>query len=316
MEKKVYYNKYDAGLCFLSAIFMPSIVAIVFMLVVWIIASIFGLNFETVSKSNIYVILSLFLTPIAFLLTFMFSNKFSKTNWKKAINVSFKLKPLNIIACVAISLICVFGVMNFVNLFDATIKSIGFKGNYDLPLPLNTFGWFCLNLLVMALLPAVFEELIFRGVIFKGLKQYGKIPAVFISAALFMLMHGGIEQTVYPFIVGIILGFVMLKTNNIIYPIITHFLNNATVLLINYISVLNPVVQTEFQFTAYNIIFAIITLIASILLICVFLKFVIRKSKNEEVVYEQNQKPNTLLYIAIGCGIIIWIFDLISGFGA
>ena len=197
------------------------------------------------------------------------------------------------------SLICVFGVSNFVNLFDAVLAKIGFSGNYEIPIPMYNFGYLILDLIILAVLPAICEELIFRGIIFSGLRQYGEIKAVFLSATLFMLIHSSVEQTVYPFFVGVVLALLMLKTNNIIYPIILHFLNNAIVVVANYISYMSSSASV-FTLTVYNILFAIALLILSIL--CVL------------IVFKKDDYPNTFLYVGIIGAVIIWIFDLISGF--
>lgn len=317
MEKRIQYNKYDAGLGFLSAIFLPAMVAFLYMILAIFIASLCKIDSDTLKDNTVYLYISLFLTPLAFLLTFIFVNRVNKVNWKTATGIKNKINFVNVIVCILISFVCVFFVMNFVNLFDALVSLTGFKGNYDLPLPIDSIWWLLLNLIVMALLPAICEELVFRGIIFNGLKDYGKIKAVFFSALLFMLMHGGIEQTVYPFIVGVVLGFIMLKTNNIVYPIITHFFNNAIVLVYNYIMTAKGSMVVEYAFSAYNIIFAIVSLISAILVVWVIVKFLLKRNKtNDEVVCNVEKKSNALLYIAIACSIIIWIFDLISGFSA
>lgn len=53
-----------------------------------------------------------------------------------------------------------------------------------------------LLIVLMPVLPAIFEELLFRGVILKGLLQFGKVPAVVLSALMFALAHGS-YGTVY-----------------------------------------------------------------------------------------------------------------------
>ena len=317
MEKKLTYNKYDAGQSFLFALFMPFLVSLVYMFVVYIVASIVGANLDNITENSVYVIFATLVSPIAFVLTFIFVNKISKTNFIVALKVKQKFNVKYFLITIVLSLICVFGVSNFVNLFDAVLAKIGFSGNYEIPIPMYNFGYLILDLIILAVLPAICEELIFRGIIFSGLRQYGEIKAVFLSATLFMLIHSSVEQTVYPFFVGVVLALLMLKTNNIIYPIILHFLNNAIVVVANYISYMSSSASV-FTLTVYNILFAIALLILSILCVLIVFKIILKlkiKSKqNEDVDKNKDDYPNTFLYVGIIGAVIIWIFDLISGF--
>jgi membrane protease YdiL (CAAX protease family) len=79
---------------------------------------------------------------------------------------------------------------------------------------------------------AVFEELTFRGILLGAYKDSPK-TGVFLSAALFALMHMNIDQTFYAFFMGIVLAVLTLKSRSIIPAMVVHFLNNAW----NYITV-------------------------------------------------------------------------------
>ena len=216
MEKKLHYSKYDAGLGFLGAIFLPALFSLIYVVLVTIICSFIGVEYKSVNGSVAYIIPALILSPLCFFLTFIFVTKMGKVNVKYALGFHNKISITNILVCVVISVICVFGIMHFVSLFDGVLSLIGFNGNYNMPLPLNNIWWLILNIILVALFPAVCEELVFRGIILNGLRDKGNIFAVFASAGLFMLVHCSVEQTIYPFVVGCVLGFVMLKTNNLI----------------------------------------------------------------------------------------------------
>ena len=88
---------------------------------------------------------------------------------------------------------------------------------------------YIMAIFTLCLLPAVIEELLFRGFILKGFLPAGKTAAVIASALLFTLFHLNPEQTVYQFLLGVILALVALKTGNILYCMILHFLNNFIV---------------------------------------------------------------------------------------
>ena len=78
----------------------------------------------------------------------------------------------------------------------------------------------------LCLLPAVIEELLFRGFVLRGFLPLGRGAAVVASALLFTFFHFNPEQTVYQFALGIVLALVVLKTGNLVYAMIFHFLNN------------------------------------------------------------------------------------------
>lgn len=88
-------------------------------------------------------------------------------------------------------------------------------------------GWFLLYYLILVpVLPAIFEELLFRGVILKGFMQFGKMPAVILSALLFALAHGSYQQFIYQFLVGLVIGALVVETKNIVVGMAAHFANN------------------------------------------------------------------------------------------
>lgn len=93
-----------------------------------------------------------------------------------------------------------------------------------------------LNLFVIAILPALLEELVFRGYVLRALRPYGDWFAVLVSAVLFGLMHGNILQIPFALLVGIALGWLYIMTDNIWLPVAVHFSNNAMSTLLDYFS--------------------------------------------------------------------------------
>lgn len=79
--------------------------------------------------------------------------------------------------------------------------------------------------LYMGLFAPVFEEIIFRGVVLRGLMPYGRRLAVLGSALLFGLFHGNIVQSPYAFAVGLVLGFTASQFS-IWWAIVLHMVNN------------------------------------------------------------------------------------------
>lgn len=83
----------------------------------------------------------------------------------------------------------------------------------------------------VAIIAPIVEEMIFRGIIMHGLmRNYSPFTAVSVSALMFALFHLNPWQFPATFILGILLGILMLRTRNIILCILGHAINNGLVL--------------------------------------------------------------------------------------
>ena len=102
---------------------------------------------------------------------------------------------------------------------------------------MRTVWHFLAYSLTLALLPAVFEELFFRGLLLSGLSKAKNVVAVLVSALCFAVYHGSLSQFVYQFIYGVILGFTAIACKSIFPCIVAHFINNFSIILLNYLGV-------------------------------------------------------------------------------
>ena len=123
-------------------------------------------------------------------------------------------------------------------------------------------------ILKVVIIAPVIEELIFRGVIMHGLmRNYSKFTAVFVSALLFALFHLNPWQFPATFILGLILGILMLRTRSIYLCIIGHAINNGLVLIsIEYWDQLKEIAFFQSSRSNQLLISALIAIIALILL--------------------------------------------------
>ena len=99
----------------------------------------------------------------------------------------------------------------------------------------STPGELVATLILVALLPAVAEEYIFRGCIARSFARKGYVFAVFMSALLFAIMHGSPLQLVHQFLIGVVCAVLFFATRSLWPPIILHFLNNAIALVLGYV---------------------------------------------------------------------------------
>ena len=86
-------------------------------------------------------------------------------------------------------------------------------------------------LFVIAVLPALLEETIFRGIILEGMKDLGTVAACLLGGMLFSIFHQSPAQTVYQFLCGAAFTLLALRANSVLPAILAHFLNNAFILL-------------------------------------------------------------------------------------
>ncbi len=103
-------------------------------------------------------------------------------------------------------------------------------------LNVSTLSGFLLNIIMMAVLPAIGEELLFRGLLMRWFsKAISNIHInIIITAFLFSAIHMQFFGFLPRFILGIILGYSYYWTKSIWAPIWLHFINNATTVTVYY----------------------------------------------------------------------------------
>jgi sodium transport system permease protein len=86
-------------------------------------------------------------------------------------------------------------------------------------------------LVVLGVLPAVCEELAFRGFLFTGLRRsFRPWTAILLSSFLFAVYHMNVFQMVPHFLLGIVLGLLAWKGNGVLPPMLFHLVYNVLVL--------------------------------------------------------------------------------------
>lgn len=94
------------------------------------------------------------------------------------------------------------------------------------------------NLLVIALIPAMGEELLFRGIIQRqfvelaGNRHVGVVLTAFLFSALHMQFFGFLPR----FVLGLVLGYVYQWSGSLWLPVLAHLFNNALAVLLTWIS--------------------------------------------------------------------------------
>lgn len=116
-------------------------------------------------------------------------------------------------------------------------------------------------LIESCIIAPIFEEVLYRGILLKGLiNKYNSKIAIVYSALIFGIAHLNIPQGINAFLLGLILGTVFYYTRSIYLCMIMHFVNN---LLVNFVYYPNSEIWT-------NILFIVVPIIGVILMILCF----------------------------------------------
>ncbi len=100
---------------------------------------------------------------------------------------------------------------------------------------------------MIALLPAIGEELVFRGVVQKIFRQWSRNAhvAIWTTAVLFSAMHMQFYGFIPRMLLGAMLGYMLEWSGSLWLPMLAHFINNAGAVLLTYLfqhnlSTINP----------------------------------------------------------------------------
>jgi membrane protease YdiL (CAAX protease family) len=138
--------------------------------------------------------------------------------------------PVFTLAAVLIGIAAWYVNLSFVNLLQVPENERARNAIEELvtqtPLPLTVFA--------IAMLPALAEELVFRGVLARSLAtRLHPAAAIAISSAVFAIYHLQLAQMVTTFVLGLWLGFLTLRARSVVPAMIAHLLNNSIAILIS-----------------------------------------------------------------------------------
>lgn len=104
----------------------------------------------------------------------------------------------------------------------------------DSPIPIG-IGANIIYVVSLTVAPAIFEEMLFRGVIMQSLRRFGDGFALAVSAILFGLVHGNLIQGPNAILLGLVIGYFVLRTGSLVPGMVIHFVNNALAVLFTYL---------------------------------------------------------------------------------
>lgn len=148
-------------------------------------------------------------------------------------------------------------------------------------LNVDTFGGLVINLIMIAGLAALGEELLFRSVIQTSLIKICKNAhvGIIIASAIFSFIHFDFYAFIPRLVLGLLLGYMFYFSGSIWVSMFMHFVNNATAVVIYYlnnINVTNIDVETFGQTP-------LLPLLISIVLMVALFWYAIKRMKNEQL---------------------------------
>jgi len=181
-------------------------------------------------------------------------------------------------AVISGSYLLTFAEMRFWALFDIEMKVGSLEGmSVD-----NVW----IMLVSVGVIPAVFEELFFRGAVLSSFKDRGKVVALLLSSLFFFVIHGSVFGSLSTVYAGVCFGILTLVTGSVFAAMLAHLINNLLTYVLNMYSAKLSVVGLE-NMIVYALIFVFL-LSAYLALSCVYNKF---KSESEEkaTVYNEGE---------------------------
>jgi len=103
-----------------------------------------------------------------------------------------------------------------------------------------------LELLVLAVVPAICEEILVRGAIARGLAgRFGPVAGVLLSSGYFALLHLSLARALPTLVLGGFLAAIVLRTGSLVPAIFIHALNNGAALLLTDPSVAQALIDAS-----------------------------------------------------------------------
>ena len=300
----------DGGMVFTLATAIPLVVSVIYS-VILISSGLYG-NEEFIS-SPLYSYLSFGLSSLSLFFVLIYLVKKHSLDFRQSIKLNGCDKKYFFLA-IALSFCALFGLGWINDLFVNFLRSIGFTVT-ETVLPKNNALDYILCVIIVCVLPAFFEETIFRGLLLNGARRAGHTFAVICCGLLFSLFHKSPAQTIYQFILGATFTLLTLRSGSIIPAMLFHFINNFYVVTSYF---LMP------EGYSFDVAVQIVLCVLGVILFAVLLLYLLFKCKNpkkdldldadynENLLDKKSEKKYFLIFAIPGivaCA-IFWIIAL------
>lgn len=222
-----------------------------------------------------------------------------------------KIDNWNLLLLGCIMIITALPIINFLGELNSAIQFPAFLESFEAKikeaeesaqritqafLNVNSLGGLLINLLIMAVIPAIGEELLFRGVLQRIFVEWTKNVhwGIIITAILFSAFHFQFYGFLPRMLLGILLGYLMVYGKSIWFPIFAHFANNAFAVVMSFIFMRSNNIDEVENFGSYQGTY-VFTILGLGLFILMLIYFIRNSDKNSLQTYklEMIKKPET-----------------------
>ena len=292
-----------SGLAFSVAALLPTVLSFFFLLVL----ALLGLgNTESYQTADWFLYANYLLPQISFALVTLAYLRYRQTSVGVAVKKQ-ACKPVYFFVAIILQ-IGLFGLSELNSLFIGWLQGFGYEDGGILLPSVDGLGFWGV-LLVVGVLAATLEEIVFRGVVLDGLKKNFSLPvAVVVCGGMFAIYHQNPAQTLYQFCCGAAFALVALRSGSVLPTAIAHFINNAVILILYKVGV------TEL---ATPVVVAVVCV--SIVCLIGALGYLIFLDKNEPIRTERQkqgaERKKFFLFSAVGIAVCVltWLFVLFTG---
>ena len=145
-----------------------------------------------------------------------------------------KLEPAPALVIVLTAVPLYLGALMFNTIVMYVLQTVAEVPGQNLP-ALETPLDLTVGILIIAVMPGICEELMFRGLLLTAYEKRGSYRAVVFVSILFGLFHFDITNLAGPVFLGLVFGYYVVRTGSIFAGILAHFLNNLIAELIQYL---------------------------------------------------------------------------------
>lgn len=124
-----------------------------------------------------------------------------------------------------------------------------------------------LYIATLTIVPAFIEEMVFRGIVMQSLRRFGDMFALVASALIFGIFHLNLIQMPYAFILGLCIGYFVMRTGSLWVGIIIHFLNNG---IATVFTMIEPYCS-ESVYMLINLAYSLAAVVCGVIALCLLL---------------------------------------------
>ena len=240
---------YDAGAMFIGQFILQYMLQLLMMIIAYfIIADLKGINpslpggsdklqneFTAFTATTAGLIIIVILNESTMLLSPLAYWKIKSFNVFKDVGFTRKINPAQIAMTLPVAIFLLAGFAPIANAFVELVQKTGYTYQ-GTNITVDSAGKLILYLIFVALLPAICEEIMHRGIIARAGSKISFFTGMILSSCIFALMHGSPVQLVHQFFVGVVCTLMYYMTGSIWISALTHFFNNAITLIVGYVT--------------------------------------------------------------------------------